>query len=68
VTTKTQPIHPIRAARMSLGITLDDLAHAADLSISHLSEVERGKRGISVEAARRVGHALGVPWRRLFTD
>ena len=66
--TQTQTIHPIRAARKKLGLTLDDLAHAADLSISHLSGIERRERGLSIDAARRIGHALGVPWQDLIED
>jgi len=55
----------IRAARKAAGLTLNQLAGRAKVSIGHLSDAERGNRGLSVDALRRIGDALSLDWREL---
>lgn len=54
----------LRALRLKHGITLDDAARAAGLSLSHLANVESGRRCIGGEQLRRVlnlyGYSLAV--------
>lgn len=56
----------IRAMRRAMNMTLGDLAEAADLSVSFLSFVERGKKRPSLDALQRISAALGVEIGWLF--
>jgi two-component system OmpR family response regulator len=51
-----------------LGLTLKDLGRRAELSVSQLSQVERGEGSASVSALYRLAVALGVPMKELFGD
>ena len=48
----------IRKRRKDLGMSLEDLADASDLSFAHLSCVERGKSRISADRLYWVALAL----------
>src|SRR5256885_11315497 len=50
----------LRARRESARRTLTEIAAEAGLSPAHLSEVERGRKEISVERVVAVTHALGL--------
>lgn len=50
----------IKSARLSRGMTAKDLASAARVSPSYLSEVERGASAISTEKLVRIARCLGV--------
>ncbi len=58
----------VRTRRQELGYTLRDLGVRADISVSQLSQVERGEVGASVTALYRVAVALGIPMKDLFGD
>lgn len=58
----------VRTRRHNLGLTLKDLGRRADLSVSQLSQVERGEGSASVSALYRLAVALGVPMKELFGD
>lgn len=50
----------IRKLRKERGITLEDFAERTGISYSHLSRMEAGKRGLSLENVIRIARALGV--------
>ena len=50
----------LRGRRVALGRTLSEVAAEAGLSPAHLSEVERGRKEVSIERLLAVAHALGV--------
>ena len=52
-------IHPPKRWRFENGVTLARLAKAAGLSITHLSDVERGRRRLSGSAALKIAKAFG---------
>lgn len=56
----------IRAHRLAAGLSQEGLAERAGLHWTYVSQVERGRRNLSVDALRRIGAALGVPgWQLL---
>lgn len=52
--------HRVRAHRLRAGMTVRELATAADLSVRFLSEVEAGRGNISVTRLAALAQALGV--------
>ncbi|MBO9446927.1 cupin domain-containing protein [Ruegeria sp. R14_0] len=58
--------HEIRAMRRAMGMTLNDCAEAASLSVGFLSLVERGQKQPSLEALQRISAALGIEIGWLF--
>jgi transcriptional regulator with XRE-family HTH domain len=58
----------IRAARMQRGLSLGDLASAAQVSRSLVSQIERGIATPSIETLRRLASAMSVPVFSLFLD
>ncbi|HKW60685.1 MAG TPA: helix-turn-helix transcriptional regulator [Candidatus Dormibacteraeota bacterium] len=50
----------LRARREAARRTLSEIAGEAGLSPAHLSEVERGRKEVSIERLIAVAHALGV--------
>ena len=58
----------LRAHRESARRTLSEIAAEAGLSPAHLSEVERGRKEISVERLVAVTHALGLHPAQVFAD
>ena len=50
----------IRAARLRRKMTQAQLAEAADLSVPYISNVERGKKRVSLDALPRISRALDV--------
>lgn len=51
----------IRQRRLQLGMTLMDLARAAGLTKSFLSQIERGRNSPSISTLRAIAAALEVP-------
>jgi transcriptional regulator with XRE-family HTH domain len=51
----------LRARRLELGLTLLDVARAAGLTKSFLSQVERGRNSPSIATLRSIAQALAVP-------
>lgn len=58
----------IRDLRTRAGLTLDDLANAAGVSRSQISQIERGVAGPSLSTLRGIAYAIGVPMAALFLD
>src|SRR3954449_9456283 len=58
----------IRAARRQRSLSLGDLASAAQVSRSLVSQIERGVATPSIETVRRLASAMSVPVFSLFLD
>jgi DNA-binding XRE family transcriptional regulator len=58
----------VRNERSRLGLTLEQLAQRADLSIAHLSRLESGDRQPSVAALIALSRALGVSMSTLLGE
>jgi transcriptional regulator with XRE-family HTH domain len=58
----------IRAARTQRGLSAGDLATAAQVSRSLVSQIERGVAMPSIETLRRLASALGIPVFSLFLE
>jgi ribosome-binding protein aMBF1 (putative translation factor) len=52
--------HPLRVWREHRGMSLRDLAAAAAVAFSYISEIEGGRKPGSADALRRMAAALGV--------
>jgi transcriptional regulator with XRE-family HTH domain len=50
----------LRAVRELKGLTLTETAKRAGIAPAHLSRVERGMRGLSVESLARLAGVLGL--------
>ena len=58
----------IRRLRNSLGLTQEQTAEAAQINVTYLSDVERGKRNISLINLARIAEAFGIPLSAMFMD
>ncbi len=58
----------VRAVRLRQGLSLAQVAAAAGVSKSLVSQIERGVATASLETVRRLASALGVPVFSLFLD
>ncbi|MGB1109066.1 MAG: helix-turn-helix domain-containing protein [Gammaproteobacteria bacterium] len=56
------------AVRKQVGITQAELAKRIGVDQSHISRLERGRKGISVELLVRIAEELEVPVGRLFGE
>jgi transcriptional regulator with XRE-family HTH domain len=64
-------VHPgprVRMLRTQRGLTLQELAVRADVSVSFLSALERGRSGVSMERLFRIAEALGTTLPALGSD
>jgi transcriptional regulator with XRE-family HTH domain len=50
----------LRAVRQAMGLTLTETAQRAEIAPAHLSRVERGERGLSVDSLARLAGVLGL--------
>jgi transcriptional regulator with XRE-family HTH domain len=57
----------IRELRIERGMTLDELARAANISASHLSRLERGQTAPSFKVAADIARHIGVKPSELAT-
>jgi transcriptional regulator with XRE-family HTH domain len=56
----------IRKYRLTAGFSQEELAERSGLHWTYISQVERGKRNLSVEALQRIGIALRIQaWQLL---
>jgi len=58
----------LAAHRRDAGLTQDDLASKADLSVDSISKLESGKTGASFDAIARLANALRIDPAAFFTD
>ena len=59
---------PLRAARKSRGMTIDQLRQLTNISAGRLSMIERGMGRPHPDERRRLAEALGAPEAELFPD
>ena len=57
--------NPVRVLRAYRGLTLQEVADACGVSNPHISQIEKGKRSMSVELLKKVANALRVDAERL---
>ncbi len=50
----------MRAERMKLGLSQDELAHRSNLNRVYMGEVERGEKSVSIETIAKIAAALKV--------
>lgn len=48
----------LRTHRLSEDLTLSELAHELKISVSHLSDIENGRKFVSIERAKEFAHRL----------
>jgi transcriptional regulator with XRE-family HTH domain len=58
----------LRAAREAAGLTQETLGLKAGLHVTYVSDVERGKRNLSLISIRRLASALNVSPGSLFGE
>jgi len=58
----------IRQLRKARQLTIPDMAELTGLSTGFLSQVERGKSTLSVQALKRISAAFGIPASFFFND
>jgi transcriptional regulator with XRE-family HTH domain len=58
--------HEVRAFRKKLGLTITDLAVAADMSVGMLSKIENGNISPSLTTLQALSKALGAPLTAFF--
>lgn len=58
----------LRKFRLQSGMTLKDMAAKTGISISYISQMERGERRISLDQMRIFARVLGVPASTLMVD
>jgi transcriptional regulator with XRE-family HTH domain len=58
----------VQALRRERGLTLQDLAEAASVSVSMLSSVEHGQKAATIVVLARIAQGLGVPLAELVTQ
>ena len=58
--------HTIRIIRISKGISQETFADMCELHRTYISDIELGKRNISLENIVRIASALGLPISELF--
>ena len=56
----------IRMLRKAAGLTQNQLAEAADMSVNFIGYVERGQRAPSIQTLERIAQALNVAPKALF--
>jgi transcriptional regulator with XRE-family HTH domain len=58
----------VRNLRKLSNISIEELAFRCDLNRNYLSDVERGKRNLSLLAINKIAKGLDVPIDALFID
>jgi transcriptional regulator with XRE-family HTH domain len=58
----------IKRRRLAVGLTQEELAERSDMHWTYVSQIEHGRRNISVAALIRIGRALGVPASQLLAE
>ena len=58
----------VRSLRKLSNISIEELAYRCDLNRNYLSDVERGKRNLSLIAINKIAKGLEVPIDVLFID
>jgi transcriptional regulator with XRE-family HTH domain len=56
----------VKAIRKEKRISQENLAELADLDRTYVSDIENGKRNVSIETAFKIASALQVPLTKFF--
>jgi len=56
----------IRAARIELGLTQEEMAHRASINPTYYSKIERGENNAGVDKLSAIAKALDIPLSQLF--
>lgn len=58
----------LRACRKAVGMTQEDLAFAANLHWTYVSQIERGMRNLTYKSIVHLAHGLGLPPGQLMPE
>lgn len=58
----------VRKLRKISKLSIEELAFRADINKNYLSDVERGKRNLSLKAIEKIARGLNVPIEALFIN
>lgn len=58
----------IKEIRKQKGMTLKELSEKTNLSISFLSQMERGKSAITMVSLKKIADVMGLPMKELFSE
>jgi transcriptional regulator with XRE-family HTH domain len=58
----------VRRLRLKKGITQEELAFEAEIDLTYVGGIERGKRNPSLLVMGRIANALSVPLVRLLSE
>ena len=58
----------VRRLRQQKGLTQEELAFEAEIDLTYMGGIERGKRNPSLLVMARIAEALSVPLPRLLND
>lgn len=58
----------IRIIRNEKGFSIEELAHSAEISTTHLGRVERGDRSPTIDMLGKIVKALGISFVELFNN
>lgn len=58
----------IKQKRLDQGMTLKDLSEKTDLSVSFLSQIERGSSSLAITSLKKIADAFNVPMTRFFEE
>jgi DNA-binding XRE family transcriptional regulator len=61
-------LHNVRKHRQALGVKVGEFAKGLDISRAHMTSVENGWRGASIELANQIADRLGVEVDVLLTS
>ncbi len=58
----------MRKIRVAQGLTLQDIANAAGVSVQSVAYYESGERTPTVPVAKKIANFLGINWTQFFED
>ncbi len=58
----------VRRLRQQKGLTQEELAFEAEIDLTYMGGIERGRRNPSLMVMARIAEALSVPLPRLLSD
>lgn len=58
----------VRELRQQNGLSLEGLAHKADLDRTYIPSIEKGKRNVSITVIEKLAKALNVEISQLFEN
>ena len=65
---RSRPVSKIKLARVTRGLRLEDATKLTGVSLSHLSNIERGICQPQLKTLRRIAEGYGVPLTDLIDD